>query len=231
MLHFAQRASEKNTALTATGVGMFWQSAGFLPSNELQIARRKSLGLRPPLYGLPFRKIVGEPVAPRFCSLVERRGEELLALAVHARLHRAGVDAGALAARLPVGVDVRRIVVLALDHLHVLVGRDLARAQLRDVARDLARPVHRAQLVALLLADERDVEVDVAAELGEDGCDRLLDLHAVRALRHDEELELRGLIDGPSNGRRRHPDRVIELALVLASEQGGGRDERNDENS
>src|ERR1700689_4213866 len=65
MLHFAQRASEKNTAFTATGPGIFWPSDGFVPSNELQIARSKSALLRPPSYGLPFKNIVGEPVAPR----------------------------------------------------------------------------------------------------------------------------------------------------------------------
>src|SRR5689334_15995802 len=65
MLHLAQRASENNTARTGTGAGMLWQSCGFVPSNELQIARKKSLLLRPPSYGLPFKNIVGEPDAPR----------------------------------------------------------------------------------------------------------------------------------------------------------------------
>src|SRR5579859_7331714 len=65
MLHFLQRASEKNTAVTGTGFGSSRQSPGLSAANELQIARRKSFGRRPPLYGLPFRNIVGEPVAPR----------------------------------------------------------------------------------------------------------------------------------------------------------------------
>src|SRR5690348_3747823 len=85
MLHFAQRVSEKNTALTGTGAGMFAQSAGFVPSNVLQMARKKSLLLRPPSYGLPFKYIVGEPVAPRLLdSSNDAASSALPLLSMHA---------------------------------------------------------------------------------------------------------------------------------------------------
>ena len=175
-------------------------------------------GLAAALVGLAVQEDRRRALGLSFFRGGERGLEELLAfISVNAALELDSVDAGRLRAGLPIGANLARLFVLAGDHLHEGPRRKLRGAELGDVPFDLALSVHRREGVALLVADVAHLEVDVSTELLECRRDRVHDLHAVRALRHDEELEKRGLLN----------DLLDRRALLTSNERCRGyeRDE------
>ena len=229
-----QRLSLRIVTLTLGDSGMFAQAAGFLSAAPLQIAFMKSVGLRPPSYFFPAMKIVGLPLGPLLLRALERREEQVLPfLAFGAGGDLVGWSAELRGARRAVRGDLLAVLVLAEDEVERLLRRVLLGADLEEIAFDLVRPVHRARLAPLGLADVLDVQVEVGAELRDDVLEGALRLHAVWALGHDVQVDVHGvrahvLRDGAG---RVGGDalRGVRVLGVEAPHQGAARHEADQE--